>query len=89
MRLVRKIHFGQGNRAEFTIDSFNLFNRLNQRVTITSDGLTAEATTFTQYTTYVLNTAYPAYYQQPTQNFLKPNAAFAPRQVQLGLKFIF
>ena len=89
MRLVRKIRVGHGNRVELTIDSFNLFNRLNPRVTITSDGLTAEATTFTQYTTYVLNTAYPAYYQQPTQNFLKPNAAFAPRQVQLGLKFIF
>jgi len=89
LRLVRKIHFGPGERLEFTVDSFNLFNRLNQRVTITSDGLTAEATTFTQYTTYVLNSTYPAYYQQPTQNFLRPNAAFAPRQVQLGLKFIF
>lgn len=89
LRLVRKIRVREGKRLELTVDSFNLFNRLNPRVTITSDGLTAEATTFTQYTTYVLNVAYPAYYQQPTQNFLKPNAAFAPRQVQLGLKFIF
>jgi hypothetical protein len=57
-------------------------------VTITSDGLTAEATTFTQYNTTVGNVTYPAYYQQP-QNFMKPNAAFAPRQIQLGLKMIF
>ncbi len=74
--------------SNFTADSFNLFNRDNQRVTITSDGLTAEATTFTPYTTYVNTIPYPAYYQQP-QNFMKPNAAFAPRQIQFGLKFIF
>ena len=88
LRLVRKIHVGHGYRVDFTADSFNLFNHLNPRVTITTDGLTAEATTFTQYTTYVNGTPYPAYYQQP-QDFLKPNAAFAPRQVQLGLKFVF
>jgi Carboxypeptidase regulatory-like domain/TonB dependent receptor len=88
LRLVRKIHVRPGYRLEFTADSFNLFNHDNQRVTITSNGLTAEATTFTQYTTYVKGTPYPAYYQRP-QNFLKPNAAFAPRQVQLGLKFVF
>jgi hypothetical protein len=88
LRLVRKIHVGHGYRIEFTADSFNLFNHDNQRVTITTDGLTAEATTFTQYTTFVNSVPYPAYYQQP-QNFLKPNAAFAPRQIQLGLKLVF
>ena len=88
LRLVRKIHIAQGYRLEFTADSFNLFNRDNQRVEITSSGLTVEATTFTQYTTFVNGVPYPAYYQQP-QSFLKPNAAFAPRQIQLGLKFIF
>jgi hypothetical protein len=88
LRLVRKIHVAQGYRLEFTADSFNLFNRDNQRVEITSSGLTVEATTFTQYSTYVDGIFYPAYYQQP-QSFLKPNAAFAPRQIQLGLKFIF
>jgi hypothetical protein len=88
LRLVRKIHISQGYRLEFTADSFNLFNRDNQRVEITSNGLTAEATTFTQYTTYANGVPYPGYYQQP-QDFLKPNAAFAPRQLQLGLKLIF
>jgi Carboxypeptidase regulatory-like domain/TonB dependent receptor len=88
LRLVRKIHVAPGYRLEFTADSFNLFNRDNQRVEITSSGLTVEATTFTQYTTYVNGVPYPAYYQQP-QDFLKPNAAFAPRQIQLGLKLIF
>ncbi len=88
LRLVRKIHVGHGYRLEFTADSFNVFNRDNQRVEITSNGLTVEATTFVQYSTYVNGVFYPAFYQQP-QSFLKPNAAFAPRQIQLGLKFIF
>jgi hypothetical protein len=88
LRLVRKIHIAQRYRLEFTADSFNLFNRDNQRVQIFSSGLSAEATTFTQYTTYVKGVPYPAYYQQP-QNFLKPNAAFAPRQIQLGVKLVF
>src|ERR1700678_3281196 len=88
LRLVRKIHVGHGYRLEFTADSFNLFNRDNQRVVITSDGLTAEATTFTPYGVYVNGVPYPGYYQQP-QDFLKPTAAFAPRQIQFGLKFIF
>jgi carboxypeptidase family protein/TonB-dependent receptor-like protein len=89
LRLVRKIHVSQGYRLDFTADSFNLFNHLNPRVTITTDGLTAEATTFTNYSTTVNGVPYPAYYQQPTQDFLKPNAAFAPRQIQLGLKLVF
>ena len=88
LRLVRKIHIAHGWRLEFTADSFNLFNHDNQRVQITSSGLTAEATTFVQYSVYVKGVPSPAYYEQP-QNFLKPNAAFAPRQVQLGLKFVF
>jgi len=88
LRLVRKIHIVHGYRIELTADSFNLFNRVNQRVTITSSGLTAEATTFTPYGTYVNGVPYPAYYQQP-QNFLKANAAFAPRQIQLGVKMVF
>src|ERR1700688_2350242 len=65
LRLVRKIHIAEGYRLEFTADSFNLFNRDNQRVEITSSGLTVEATTFTPYTTYVSGVPYPAYYQQP------------------------
>jgi hypothetical protein len=88
LRLVRKIHVAQSYRLELTADSFNLFNHDNQRVQITSDGLTAEATTFVPYSVYVNGVPSPAYYQQP-QDFLKPNAAFAPRQIQLGLKLIY
>jgi hypothetical protein len=88
LRLVRKLHIIHGYRLDFTADSFNLFNHANQRVTITSSGLTTEATTFTPSSTYVNGVPYPAYYQKP-QSFLRPNAAFAPRQIQLGVKMVF
>lgn len=89
LRLVRKIRLREGWRLELSADSFNLFNRDNQRVEITSEGLTAEATTFTPYTVYVNGIPYPAYYQEPPSNFLKPNAAFPPRQIQLGIKLVY
>jgi hypothetical protein len=88
LRLTRRIRLGEAYKLEFIAESFNLLNRDNQRVAITSDGLVANATTFVQSSTNVGIAPYPANYQQP-QNFLKPNAAYAPRQVQLALKFIY
>ena len=54
LRLVRKIHIGQADRLEFTADSFNLFNRDNQRVTITPTASPSKGPTFMQYSTYVV-----------------------------------
>ena len=88
LRLVRKIHLPRGCRLDLTADSFNLFNRDNQRVAITSNGLTVNATTFVQSFAVAGIAPYPGYYQLP-QNFLKPNASYPPRQIQLGAKFIF
>ena len=88
LRLTRKIHVAHGYRLDFTADSFNLFNRDNQRVAITANGLTVNATTFVQSSTTTGLAPYPGYYQLPT-NFLKPNAAYPPRQLQLGLKLVF
>ena len=88
VRVTRQVHIGERYKLHFTVESFNLFNRDNQRVTLTSNGLVANATTFVQSSTTVGITPYPGYYQQP-QNFMKPNAAYAPRQIQLALKFIY
>jgi hypothetical protein len=88
LRLTRKIHIAQGYRLDLTADSFNLFNRDNQRVTITTGGLTVNATTFVQSSTNAGIAPYPGYYQLPT-NFLRPNAAYPPRQIQLGVKMVF
>ncbi len=88
LRLTRKIHVSQSYRLDFSADSFNLFNRDNQRVTITTAGLTVNATTFVQSYAVAGIAPYPGYYQLPT-NFLKPNAAYPPRQIQLGVKMVF
>jgi hypothetical protein len=88
MRVARTIRFGERYKLNLMADSFNLLNRDNQRLAITSNGLIANASTFVQNYVTANVAPYPGYYQLPS-NFLKPNAAYAPRQVQLAAKFIF
>ncbi len=87
LRLTRSIRFSERYKLNFVAESFNLFNRDNQRVAITSNGLVADASTFVQSSVTANIAPYPGYYQLPN-NFMKPNAAYAPRQIQLALKFI-
>jgi hypothetical protein len=88
LRLTRKLRISERYKLNFTAESFNLFNRDNQRVNLNSNGFTTGSATFVQSFTTVGIQPYPGYYQQPL-SFLKPNAAYAPRQVQLGLKLVF
>jgi carboxypeptidase family protein/TonB-dependent receptor-like protein len=88
LRVTRKLRLGERYKLNLVAESFNLFNRDNQRVSITSNGLVANATTFVQSSAFAANSPYPGYYQQPG-NFMRPNAAYAPRQIQLALKFIY
>ena len=88
LRITRSLHFGERYKLNLVAESFNLFNRDNQRVTITSNGMVANATTFVQIDVTVNMAPYPGYYQLPN-NFMKPNAAYAPRQIQLSMKFIY
>jgi len=87
-RLTRTVRFHERYKLNLVAESFNLFNRDNQRVTITSNGLVNSATTFVTNSVTANIAPYPGYYTLPT-NFMKPTAAYAPRQVQLALKFIF
>jgi hypothetical protein len=88
LRLTRTLHFRERYKVNLMAESFNLLNRTNQRMAITSNGLLATATTFVQSSVKASTAQYPGYYELPN-NFTKPNAAYAPRQVQLSLKFIF
>jgi hypothetical protein len=88
LRLTRKIRLKESCRLDLVAESFNLFNRDNQRVTITSNGLTTTASTFVQSSITAGIAPYPGYYELPN-NFMKPNAAYAPRQVQLAVKVVF
>lgn len=88
LRITRLLRFGERYKLNFMAESFNLFNRDNQRVAITSNGMIASASSFVQNSVTANVAPYPGYYQLPN-NFMKPNAAYAPRQIQLGLKFTF
>jgi hypothetical protein len=88
LRLTRTIRFRERYKLNLVAESFNLFNRDNQRVAITSNGMVANASTFVQSSVRANLAPYPGYYELPN-NFMKPNAAYAPRQIQLALKFVF
>lgn len=88
LRLTRVIRFGDRYKLNFVADVFNLTNRDNQRVAITSNGMVTTASTFVQSSVTANIAPYPGYYELPS-NFLKPNAAYAPRQVQLSLRFVY
>ena len=88
LRLTRTIRFRERYKLNLVAESFNLFNRDNQRVAITSNGMIASASTFVQNSVTANIAPYPGYYQLPG-NFMRPNAAYAPRQIQLATKFVF
>jgi hypothetical protein len=90
LRLTRKVHVTERLRIELTAESFNLFNRDNQRYSLTQDGFLNSAGQFVPLDRKPIGQQlpYPAYYQRPT-NFMKATSAYAPRLVQLGLRFLF
>ena len=88
LRLTRKIHITERLRVELTAESFNLFNRDNQRYELSDDGFLNGAGQFVPLDRTVGGKLYPAYYQQPA-NFMRATSAYAPRLVQLGVRFGF
>jgi hypothetical protein len=85
LKLGRMMTLGERFHLELSADSFNLFNRNNERLVITDNGFQSAAG---QFIKYAGNTYYPAYYQQPT-SLLKPTSSFAPRQMQLSMRLNF
>jgi hypothetical protein len=88
MRIARRIFARNGWRLEFTAESFNLFNRLNSRFQLTSDGAISNAAQFSYGTKIIGIRYFPAYYQVPT-NFMHATNAYAPRQIQFALRLGF
>jgi hypothetical protein len=88
LRVTRVIRVGERYKLHLMAEAFNLTNRDNQRVAITSNGMVANASTFVQSSVKPYIAPYPGYYSLPS-NFMKPNAAYAPRQVQLAIKFTY
>jgi len=88
LKLGRMMNLGERLHLELSGDSFNLFNRNNERLVVTDNGFQSTAGQFIKYAQYVGNTYYPAYYQQPT-SLMKPTTSFAPRQMQFSVRLNF
>ncbi len=86
LRLARKLNLGEKCHLDLTAESFNLFNRDNQREDLSDNGYYDSAGQFIKYNQPGTN--YPAYYQQPT-SLMKPMSAFAPRQMQFSIRLNF
>jgi len=86
VRLTRTMNLGGRFHLELTAESFNVFNRDNQREELSDNGFYNSAGQFIKYTQPGTN--YPAYYQQPT-SLMKPLSAFAPRQMQVSTRLNF
>lgn len=88
LRLTRKLYISPRLKMELMGEFFNLTNRNNQRVDLTDNGFQNTAGQFVQTSKLIRFSYFPAYYQKPA-NFLRATNAYAPRQIQFGLKLIF
>ena len=88
LRLTRRLYIHDRVKLDFIVESFNLFNRDNQRVQITDDGFQSNVDSFVPLDKQIGISYFPAHYRRPA-NFLKATDAYAPRQVQVALKLTF
>jgi hypothetical protein len=87
-RLTRRLYLRPRYKPELIAEAFNALNRDNKRVVITDNGFTSTATDFVQYSNTIGIKYFPAYYQK-TATPVAATAAYAPRQIQFALRFIF
>jgi Carboxypeptidase regulatory-like domain len=88
LRLTRTVNLGEHTRLALLAESFNLFNRTNNRVDISDDGFYNSAGQFVAYSTKVKGKQYPGQFQLNSK-FLMPTNAYAPRQIQLSVRLNF
>jgi hypothetical protein len=88
LRITRRLVVRDRWKLELIGESFNLLNRDNQRFQITTDGVVTNAAQFVLDTKHIGINYFPASYRIPA-NFMKANAAYAPRQLQLALRLTY
>ena len=88
LRVARRFVVHERWKMELLAESFNLMNRANKRVDISEDGFLNTAANFVQSDVTVGGKQYPASFRQ-SRGFLSPTSAYAPRQVQFGVKVSF
>jgi carboxypeptidase family protein/TonB-dependent receptor-like protein len=88
LRISRSFLLGEKTRLELLAESFNLFNRQNQRVTVSDDGFLNAAGQFVGIDKHIGINYFPAYYRRTT-DFRRATDAYAPRQIQFAIRFTF
>ena len=88
LRITRRIFLSDKIKLDLIVESFNLFNRENQKLDTTSNGFLNDAGQFVPIDNRIGINVFPAQIREQT-NFLKPTDAYAPRQLQLALKLIY
>ena len=88
MRLSRLIKGTERWKVHVLVEAFNILNRDNQRVDVTDDGFLSSAADFVATDTLVSNHRYPAQFRL-SGGFLRPNNAYAARQIQIALRVTF
>lgn len=88
LRFGRRVHLGDRLKLDLTLESFNLFNHLNPRISTTSDGFQNSLGQFVLVDKHIKFNYFPAYYRK-SSNPMRATSAYAPRQLQLALKLIF
>jgi hypothetical protein len=88
LRVARRFHLGDRFQLELLIESFNLMNRRNLRVSLSDDGFLDSAGQFVKIDKTIGFNHFPAYYRL-SSGFLQPTGAYAPRQVQIALRLKF
>jgi Carboxypeptidase regulatory-like domain/TonB dependent receptor-like, beta-barrel len=88
LRIARSLQIAEHAKLEFLGESFNLFNRSNNRVNISDDGFYNSAGQFVAYSATAKGKTYPGQFQANSK-FLKATNAYAPRQVQLAIRLNF
>jgi carboxypeptidase family protein/TonB-dependent receptor-like protein len=88
LRISRSFLLGEKTKFELLAESFNLFNRQNQRVTVSDDGFLNAAGQFVGIDKRIGINYFPAYYRRTT-DFRRATDAYAPRQIQFAIRFTF
>jgi len=86
-RLARRFYLGERLKLEVLAEAFNAFNRTNYRVIVSDDGFLNTAGEFVPLPRTAGLQTFPAYFKAASPP--RPINAYAPRQVQFALKFIF
>jgi hypothetical protein len=88
VRISKGFQLSERVRLTLLAESFNVTNRVNQRVDISDDGFLNSAGQFIAYSTSIGKTSYPGEFVKNSK-FLIPTNSYAPRQVQFSLKASF